>query len=162
MFEIVDKQEDFVVLDATDPNDIPICHHDEVNKQDFSDKLVIPEGVKIVFINRVTPLINECLLDNFSVYDINCAQDNCFWFIGKKQILEFTKKRFGFRGWHTAQRWIRDYSFPIRKLPNGEYFLVYAEAINWALIYDNLIRKMREGRSSKQLKSLVSNHEYNF
>lgn len=166
MYNVVATGEDekgkFMVVEPSkmviDETDLPVTSYEDIGTYDESNRLIIPEGVKTVFINRIVPEINECLLKHFNPYSVACNYDDHFWFTGKKQILEFTRKRFGFRGWDTAKKWIRNYAFPIRKLPNGEYFLIYIEALNWALAYDNLIRKLKSDRKNKHLGILVEKY----
>jgi len=166
MYSVVASGEDdkgkFMVVEPSkmtiDETDLPITSYEDIGTYDESNRLIIPEGVKTVFINRVVPEISEALLDHFNPYDINCVYDGTYWFTGKKQILEFTKARFGFHGWCTAKRWVKDYAFPIRRLPDSEYFLIYTEAINWALAYDNLIKKLKSDKKNKHLGILVEKY----
>jgi hypothetical protein len=118
------------------------------------------EKTKVVYINRTIPVFSDNLL---KFYDpdknkLDPKYTDDFWFVGQEQILTFCKEKFNFGSWTTANAWRNLYAFPIRKLPNNEPFLIYVEAINWALAYDNLMQESKREQRLKGLEVLVAKY----
>jgi hypothetical protein len=105
---------------------------------------------QVVYVYRTIPSLSKALLKRFNpkIHRLSKESDD-FWYLGKEQILQFCKRRFGFESWKTAKQWQREYAFPIRHMPNGEPFIIYLEAINWALTYDNLMREAKQNEKMK-------------
>lgn len=125
--------------------------------EDFGIKRVPSD--QIVYVYRTIPAMNSSLLKRFNphVHRLSKESDD-FWYLGEKQILEFCKRRFGFRSWTTAKLWMREYAFPIRRMPNQEPFLIYLEAINWALTYDNLMRQAKLEETEENIGKVVKRY----
>lgn len=115
------------------------------------------DGVRVLYVSRTIPVIDEELIDQFDpeVHNLDKKLTDDFWFLGKEQILKFCERKFGFSSQATLNKWVKDYALPVRKLPNGEVFLVYLEALNWAIAYSNLVRKAIRGMIDEHLGELA-------
>ena len=122
------------------------------------DILSVPSD-NVVIVTRTLPVFNEILLDKFDpeLHKLSKEADD-FWFVGRDSIVSFCKEKFGINAWSSVKSWMNNYSFPVRHLPNGEPFLIYIEAINWALAYDNMVRKVKLDERTKHLKELVNRY----
>lgn len=62
------------------------------------------------------------------------------WIVGKMNMLEYCRRRFGFHSWQSVRYWRRKYKFPLRYLPNGVPYLIESEVILWAAKWDEIRR----------------------
>ncbi len=137
---------------------------EEINLNDdlllTSDDLVEVDDDKVVFIYKTIPIFTDNLLKKYDpvMNKLDPKYTDDFWFVGRESIVEFCKKKFGFSSWHTAKTWQRFYAFPVRFLPNGEPFLIYIEAINWALMYDNIVRDIKREKRTKNVEVIMKKY----
>jgi len=59
---------------------------------------------------------------------------------GRGEIVAYCKEAFGISSWASVRDWKRRWAFPIRYLPTGRPFLIFAEAQKWAIRFDDLCR----------------------
>jgi hypothetical protein len=152
LFEIRDRQFSYD-KDATAAIESEIENDNSLLLTDDDLIEIDDEKTKVIYVNRTIPIFRDNLL---KFYDpdknkLDPKYTDDFWFVGRDQILAFCKEKFNFGAWNTVNHWCNFYAFPIRKLPNGEPFLIYIEAINWALTYDNL---MKAAKREQRLKGL--------
>ena len=134
---------------------------EEINSNDdyvlTPDDLIEVADDKVVVVARTIPIFKDSLLKKFDPkkHKLNKKYTDDFWFVGRKSITAFCSEKFGVASWHTVKTWGELYALPVRYLPNGEPFLIYIEAINWAIMYDNIVKGIKREQRERCIRTMT-------